>query len=76
MADYYTFRKFAIEAHGHEFVVVVKPGVWSWERLNPGTAALLEVAEVEPGDVVLNLSCGTGVIGAVHAGRKSLAHFG
>jgi len=65
MADYYTFHKFTIEAHGHEVSVVGKPGVWSWDALNPGTAALLEVAEVGPGDDVLDLGCGTGVAGAV-----------
>ena len=47
MADYYTFCKFTVEAHGHEVIVVGKPGVWSWDTLNPGTAALLEVAEAE-----------------------------
>ncbi len=65
MADYYTFRKFTVEAHGHEVAIVGKPGVWSWDRLNPGTAALLEVAGIEPGDGVLDLGCGTGIIGAV-----------
>jgi 16S rRNA (guanine1207-N2)-methyltransferase len=65
MVDYYTFRKFVVEAHGCEVVLFGKPGVWSWNTLNPGTAALLEVAEIEPGDSVLDLGCGTGVIGAV-----------
>jgi 16S rRNA (guanine1207-N2)-methyltransferase len=68
VASYYTFRKFAIQARGHDVTVVGKPGVWSWDTLNPGTAALLEVAEVGPGDSVLDLGCGTGVVGAV-AGR-------
>ncbi len=62
--DYYTFRKFTIKAHSHEVVIVGKPGVWSWDGLDPGTAALLEVAEIEPDDSVLDLGCGTGVIGA------------
>lgn len=65
MADYYTFRKFAIQVCGHEITVVGKPGVWSWNALDPGTAALLEVADIEPDDRVLDLGCGTGVIGAV-----------
>jgi len=65
VTDYYTFREFAAQARGHEIVVVGKPGVWSWDALNPGTAALLEVADVEPDDRVLDLGCGTGVVGAV-----------
>jgi 16S rRNA (guanine1207-N2)-methyltransferase len=67
MSDYYTFRKFTVDAHGHSVTVVGKPGVWSWDRLDPGTAALLEVAEVGQGDTVLDLGCGTGVIGAAAA---------
>jgi 16S rRNA (guanine1207-N2)-methyltransferase len=65
MANYYTFRKFTAKVCGHEITVVGKPGVWSWNALDPGTAALLEVADVEPDDRVLDLGCGTGVIGAV-----------
>ena len=74
MADYYTFRKFAVEAHGHEVTVVGKPGVWSWDRLNSGTAALLEVAEVKPGDDVLDLCCGTGLIGAAASVQAPRGH--
>jgi len=65
--DYYTFIPFVVEACGREVTVVGKPGVWSWGELNPGTAALLEVAVVEPGDDVLDLGCGTGVIGVMAA---------
>ena len=67
MADYYAFRSFAIEAHGRQVAVVGKPGVWSWDRLDFGTAALLEVAEVGESDTVLDLGCGTGVIGVAAA---------
>ncbi len=74
---YHTFRTFAVEAYGHEVAIVGKPGVWSADRLNPGTAALLEVAEIEPDDGVLDLGCGTGIVGAVagilaHRGRVTL----
>ncbi len=74
---YYTFRTFAVEAHGHEVAIVGKPGVWSWDRLDPGTAALLEVAEIGPDDGVLDLGCGAGIVGAVagvlaHRGRVTL----
>ncbi len=74
MAGYYTLRTFIVEAHDHEVIVVGKPGVWSWDRLNPGTAALLEVAEVEPGDDVLDLGCGTGLIGAVASSLAPQGH--
>jgi 16S rRNA (guanine1207-N2)-methyltransferase len=64
VADYYTFREFTIGVRGSRVTVAGKPGVWSWDRLNPGTAALLEVAEFQPTSRVLDLGCGTGVIGA------------
>ncbi len=67
LADYYAFHRFVVEAHGHSATVVGKPGVWSWDRFDSGTAALLEVTEVGPDDVVLDLGCGTGAIGAAVA---------
>lgn len=67
MADYYTFHRFFIEVHRCQVAVVGKPGAWSWDALNPGTAALLEVAEVREDDVVLDLGCGTGIVGAAAA---------
>jgi 16S rRNA (guanine1207-N2)-methyltransferase len=74
MTDYYTPHRFVVDAHGHNVAVVGKPGVWSWDRLDPGTAALLEVAEVRPDDAVLDLGCGTGVIGAVTARQVAQGH--
>jgi 16S rRNA (guanine1207-N2)-methyltransferase len=65
MAGYYAFRQFVIETHGYDITIVGKPGVWSWDALDPGTAALLEVAQIEPDARVLDLGCGTGVVGAV-----------
>jgi 16S rRNA (guanine1207-N2)-methyltransferase len=68
VTDYHSFHKFVVNLRGQEFVVVGKPGVWSWDGLNPGTSALLELPRFEPDAKVLDLGCGTGVIGTV-AGR-------
>ncbi len=65
MTDYYEFHKYAIRARGQQVLIVGKPGVWSWDEINPGTAALLEMPLIEPDETVLDLGCGTGVIGAV-----------
>jgi 16S rRNA (guanine1207-N2)-methyltransferase len=70
-ANYYAFRRFVVKTRGYSFTVVGKPGVWSWDGLDPGTAALLEVTEVKPSDAVLDLGCGTGVVGAVAALQAS-----
>jgi len=67
--NYCRFQRLLIESQGYEVSVWGKPGVWSWDRLNPGTAALLDVVETQPDDRVLDLGCGTGVIGATVAGR-------
>lgn len=64
VADYYAFRQFIGAIRGHQLVIVGKPGVWSWNKLNPGTAALLEMPQITPDADVLDLGCGTGVIGA------------
>ena len=74
MPDYYTFRPFTVAAHGGPVTIVGKPGAWSWDAPNPGTAALLEVAESEPGDRVLDLGCGTGLIGAAAALQAPQGH--
>lgn len=58
-------HKFVVELCGQKLLVVGKPGVWSWDAVNPGTAALLEIPRFEPDANVLDLGCGTGIVGAV-----------
>jgi 16S rRNA (guanine1207-N2)-methyltransferase len=77
MNDVHDFHRFIIEIQGQQLVVVGKPGVWSWDVVNPGTTALLEIPRFEPRMRVLDLGCGTGVIGALagllaHQGRVTL----
>jgi 16S rRNA (guanine1207-N2)-methyltransferase len=64
MMDDHDFHRFVVDVRGRELVIVGKPGVWSWDVVNPGTAALLEIPRFEPQMDVLDLGCGTGVIGA------------
>lgn len=61
------FHKFVVKLRGQELLVAGKPGVWSWNTVNPGTAALLEMPRFESYARVLDLGCGTGVLGAVAA---------
>jgi len=42
---------------------IVEPPVFSANRVDPGTKLLLEVAEVEPNSLILDVGCGYGVIG-------------
>ncbi len=61
-------HRFAVSLPGRTLTVVGRPGVWSWQRLDPGTAALLQVAEVGATEQVLDLGCGSGVIPGDAAG--------
>ncbi|MGI6567607.1 MAG: methyltransferase [Firmicutes bacterium] len=46
------------------------PGVFSPKGLDAGTAFMLEIMDISPNDVCLDLGCGTGAV-AVAAGKKS-----
>ncbi len=49
--------------------VATMPGIFSWQHLDDGTAFLLDHLEVEPGQSVLDVGCGYGIIGLVAAQR-------
>jgi 16S rRNA (guanine1207-N2)-methyltransferase len=67
MTDYYTYRRLAARLRDRDIAVVGKPGVWSWNEINPGTRALLEAPRFALNEAVLDLGCGTGAIGAYAA---------
>jgi 16S rRNA (guanine1207-N2)-methyltransferase len=44
---------------------VSRPGVFTYGRMDDGARALVEVAEVQPGDKIVDLGCGTGAVGVI-----------
>jgi 16S rRNA (guanine1207-N2)-methyltransferase len=63
VSDYFSFRAITVVINGLPLTVIGKPGVWSWDRLNPGTLALLQAADLSEACSILDLGCGTGVVG-------------
>ena len=61
------FHSYSVDAHGITFEAFTRPGVFSWERLDTGTAALLDVLEVRGHARILDLGCGAGVVGVAAA---------
>lgn len=49
--------------------VVSRPGVFSHRRIDAGARALIETMNVQPGQWVLDIGCGSGVVGLAAAGR-------
>jgi 16S rRNA (guanine1207-N2)-methyltransferase len=48
-------------------ILETHPGIFSWEKLDPGSALLLEQLELKPGIHVWDVGCGYGVIGLTAA---------
>ena len=46
-------------------VFLSRPGVFTYGRMDDGACALAEVAEVQPGDRIVDLGCGTGAVGVL-----------
>jgi 16S rRNA G1207 methylase RsmC len=53
---------------------VSRPGVFSHRRLDTGARALIETLEVRPGERVLDLGCGSGVVTLAAAHRTENVH--
>ncbi len=52
---------------GFSFELFTAPGIFSWRRLDNGTKSLAKYMRISKGDSVLDLGCGTGVLGIVAA---------
>jgi 16S rRNA (guanine1207-N2)-methyltransferase len=64
---YYDLRRIPVLLRGEPATLVGKLGVWNWDDVNPGTAALIDMMEVDTDDQVVDLGCGTGLIGLAAA---------
>jgi 16S rRNA (guanine1207-N2)-methyltransferase len=64
------FHTIDVELRGIPMQLFSRPGVFSWEHLDEGTAVLADVMEVQPGDDVLDLGCGSGALGLLAALRS------
>jgi 16S rRNA G1207 methylase RsmC len=62
-----TFRAKIGDGPSHAFVS--RPGVFTYGHLDEGARAMLEIAEVRPGDRVLDLGCGPGANGILAIDR-------
>lgn len=62
-----SWLSFEVEARGHTLALLTVPGVFPGDRLDTGTALLLEHLTVKSGARVLDAGCGAGVIGLLAA---------
>lgn len=67
LLDHEVFHGFTVELRGATYEVRSRPGVFAWDRLDPGTRALIDTLEVSPTDRVMDLGCGNGLVGVAAA---------
>lgn len=56
-------------ADGPSMSFLSRPGTFSYGRFDNGSRAMIEVAELQPGERVLDLGCGNGVLGCLASTR-------
>jgi 16S rRNA (guanine1207-N2)-methyltransferase len=62
-----TWYEFEAQMHGHTFQLRSLPGVFAYDRVDAGTALLLDVLAIPAGAHVLDVGCGYGIIGLAAA---------
>ncbi|MBN1580255.1 MAG: class I SAM-dependent methyltransferase [Anaerolineae bacterium] len=67
LPDFHLYQETTITVHDEPYRIVTKPGIFSWDRLDDATALLIEQMQIAPGDTVLDLGCGYGLVGLVAA---------
>jgi len=67
VVDQNFFSRFAVQARGISLRMYARPGVFAWDRLDPGSRILIDQVEIREGEKVLELGGGAGAIGLVAA---------
>ncbi len=69
-----TWQRFEASLGGRDFAIDTLPGIFSYDRLDDGTAYLLDHLRIRRGERVLDLGCGWGAIGlaAAQAGASQV----
>ncbi|HZZ72351.1 MAG TPA: methyltransferase [Pirellulales bacterium] len=60
---------FAFRDRGRLFSLMTRPGVFAHRQIDPGARHLINAIEVQPGERVLDLGCGSGVVAVALAAR-------
>jgi 16S rRNA (guanine1207-N2)-methyltransferase len=61
------FRELRVTARGEEWRLFTRPGVFSWEHLDEATTLLVEAMDIHPGESVLDIGAGAGLLGLIAA---------
>ncbi|MFB3881205.1 MAG: class I SAM-dependent methyltransferase [Armatimonadota bacterium] len=67
-------RALTVTLRGFELHLTTQAGVFSRDRVDPGTAVLIRHMQVRPTDRVLDLGCGYGVVGIIAAKLAPQGH--
>ncbi|MFM8253031.1 MAG: class I SAM-dependent methyltransferase [Planctomycetota bacterium] len=63
--------KYVFRDRDRLFAVTSRPGVFGHREIDTGARALIESLEVQPGERVVDIGCGVGVLSLVAAGRAA-----
>ena len=65
LLDSNNFREVDATVRGRSYRLCSRPGVFSWEHVDEATSILADVMEINEGNSILDLGCGSGALGMV-----------